>query len=82
MDRGALGIAITDKATAPIAGRAKLVLTCHTQYLTLIDSYVAPFSVANAILNVMAVQRKRAATRALERLEMAWQRMDTYAPTP
>jgi DNA-binding MurR/RpiR family transcriptional regulator len=80
--RGATGIAITDKPTAPIAGHAKLVLTCHTQYLTFIDSYVAPFSVANAILNVMAVQRKRAATRALERLEMAWQRMDVYVPAP
>ncbi len=80
--RGATGIAITDKPTAPIAGHAKLVLTCHTQYLTFIDSYVAPFSVANAILNVMAVQRRRAATRPLERLDTAWQQMNTYVPTP
>lgn len=82
VSRGATGIAITDKLTAPIAGHARLVLTCHTQYLTFIDSYVAPFSVANAILNVMAVQRKRAATRALERLELAWQRTGAYVPTP
>ena len=82
VSRGATGIAITDKPTAPIAGHATLVLTCHTQYLTFVDSYVAPFSVANAILSVMAVKRKRAATRTLERLEAAWHRMDTYVPTP
>ena len=82
VSHGATGIAITDKPTSPIAQRARLVLTCQTRYLTFIDSYVAPFSLANAILTVMAVQRKRSATRALERLEAAWRRMDAYVPTP
>ncbi len=80
--RGATGIAITDKLTSPLAQRAKLTLTCQTRYLTFIDSYVAPFSLANAILTVLAVQRRRTATKTLERLEAAWQRMDTYLSTP
>jgi DNA-binding MurR/RpiR family transcriptional regulator len=76
--RGATGIALTDKPTSPLAPHAALVLMCQTRYLTFIDSYVAPFSLANAILTVLAVQRRRSATRALERIEQAWQRMDTY----
>jgi DNA-binding MurR/RpiR family transcriptional regulator len=76
--RGALGIAITDKATSPLARQARLLLMCQTSYLTFIDSYVAPFSLANAILTVLAVRRRRATTRALERMEEAWAAMSTY----
>ncbi len=78
VSRGATGIAITDKPTSPLARHAELVLMCQTRYLTFIDSYVAPFSLANAILTVLAVQRRRSATRSLGRIEKAWQLMDTY----
>jgi DNA-binding MurR/RpiR family transcriptional regulator len=77
--RGATGIGITDKPTSPLAQHAELVLMCETRYLTFIDSYVAPFSLANAILTVLAVQRRRSATRSLARIEKAWQQMDTYS---
>jgi DNA-binding MurR/RpiR family transcriptional regulator len=76
--RGATGIAITDTPTSPLAGRAKLVLRSQTSYLTFIDSYVAPFSLVNAVLTVLAVQRRRPATRSLERMEEAWRAMNTY----
>jgi DNA-binding MurR/RpiR family transcriptional regulator len=76
--RGATGIALTDRPTSPRAQHTKHVLVCRTPYLTFIDSYVAPFSLANAILSVLAVQRRRAATRSLARMEKAWQLMDTY----
>lgn len=78
VDRGATGIAITDKASSPLTRKAALVLRCQTRYLTFIDSYVAPFSLANAILTVLAVRRGRSATRALSRFEDVWRLMRTY----
>jgi len=80
--RGATGIALTDKPTSPLARNARLVLTCQTRYLTFIDSYVAPFSLANAILTALAVQWRRVAGRSLARMEEAWQEMDTYVSAP
>lgn len=78
VDRGATGIAITDKTSSPLARKAALVLRCQTRYLTFIDSYVAPFSLANAILTVLAVRRGASATRALGRFEDVWRLMHTY----
>ena len=76
--RGATGVAITDKPTSPLTDHAKVILMCRTDYLTFIDSYVAPFSLANAILSVLAVRRRRAATASLARMEEAWEMMSTY----
>ena len=76
--RGATGIAITDKPTSPLAGRAKLVLCSQTSYLTFIDSYVAPLALVNAVLTVLAIRRRRSATRSLSRMEQAWREMKTY----
>lgn len=76
--RGAAGIALTDKVTSPLARRATLILLCQTNYLTFIDSYVAPFSLANAILTVLAVRRRKVATVSLARMEHIWARMNTY----
>ncbi len=76
--RGAAGVAITDKPTSPLTDHAKAILMCRTHYLTFIDSYVAPLSLANAILTVLAVRRRRAATRSLARMEEAWDMMSTY----
>jgi DNA-binding MurR/RpiR family transcriptional regulator len=78
LDRGATGVAITDKATSPMAARAKLILMCQTSYLTFVDSYVAPLSLANAILTVLAVRHRGATTRSLARMERMWLAMDTY----
>lgn len=76
--RGATGIAMTDKPTSPLAARARLILMCRTSYLTFVDSYVAPLSLANAILTVLAVRHRAAATRALGRMERMWLAMKTY----
>lgn len=76
--RGATGIAITDRPTSPLTDHAKVLLMCRTDYLTFIDSYVAPFSLANAVLSVLAVRHRRAATASLARMEEAWSRMGTY----
>lgn len=76
--RGATGIAITDKATSPLARTAAVVLTSQTRYLTFIDSYVAPFSLANAILTVLAARRRPDAMKSLARMEQAWREMHTY----
>lgn len=78
LDRGATGIAITDKATSPLAARARLILLCQTSYLTFVDSFVAPLSLANAILTVLAVHHRGAATRSLARMEQTWAAMHTY----
>ena len=76
--RGATGVALTDKATSPLAARAKLILLSQTSYLTFVDSYVAPLSLVNAILTVMAVRHRGAATRSLGHMERIWVAMNTY----
>jgi DNA-binding MurR/RpiR family transcriptional regulator len=76
--RGATGIALTDKPTSPLARKAAVVLMSQTHYLTFIDSYVAPFSLANAILTVLAVRQRAAATKSLARMEEVWRVMHTY----
>jgi DNA-binding MurR/RpiR family transcriptional regulator len=76
--RGAAGVALTDKATSPLADKAKLILMCQTDYLTFVDSYVAPLSLANAILTVLAVGHGQATTASLGRMEEAWLLMNTY----
>ena len=78
LERGATGVALTDKATSPLAARAKLILLSQTSYLTFVDSFVAPLSLVNAILTVMAVRHRGAATRALGRMERIWVAMNTY----
>lgn len=78
VNRGATGIAITDKATSPLVANARHALMCRTNYLTFIDSYVAPLSLLNAILTVMAVRYRRTALRALKRMEDVWRDTDTY----
>jgi DNA-binding MurR/RpiR family transcriptional regulator len=75
---GATGIAITDKATSPLAHGAAFTLMSHTRYLTFIDSFVGPISVINALLSVVAVRHRRSSVKSLARLERTWTEMKTY----
>jgi DNA-binding MurR/RpiR family transcriptional regulator len=78
LERGARGIALTDKPTSPLAERAAIVLEAQTRLSSFIDSYVAPTAVINALVTLVAAKRRRTVLRALETREADWRRHGTY----
>lgn len=78
LERGARGIAITDKPTSPLGEGAEVVLEAQTRLSSFIDSYVAPTAVINALVTLIAAKRRRKVLRALAAREAEWQRRQTY----
>jgi DNA-binding MurR/RpiR family transcriptional regulator len=78
VEKGARGIALTDKPTSPLATAADVVLEAPTRLGSFIDSFVAPTAVINVLLTLIAAKRRRKVLRALERREQDWRRARTY----
>lgn len=78
VEKGARGIALTDKPTSPLAAPADIVLESPTRLSSFIDSFVAPTAVINVLLTLIAAKRRRKVLRALERREQDWRRSRTY----
>jgi DNA-binding MurR/RpiR family transcriptional regulator len=76
--KGARGIALTDKATSPLAEGAEVVLEAQTRLSSFVDSFVAPTAMLNALVTLVAAKRRRRVLRALTRREADWQRHGTY----
>jgi DNA-binding MurR/RpiR family transcriptional regulator len=76
--KGAVGIAITDKPTSPLAEGAEVVLEAQTRLSSFVESFVAPTALINALLTLIAARRGRRALRALADREADWQRHGTY----
>jgi DNA-binding MurR/RpiR family transcriptional regulator len=75
---GARGIALTDKATSPLADGAAVVLEASNRLSSFIDSYVAPTAVIDVLVTLVAVKRRRTVLRALADREETWRRHRTY----
>jgi DNA-binding MurR/RpiR family transcriptional regulator len=78
--KGATGVAITDKATSPLAEGAAVVLEAQTRLSSFVDSFVAPTALINVLLTLIAARRRRRALRALADREEDWRRHRTYLP--
>jgi len=76
--KGAVGIAITDKPTSPLAEGAAVVLEAQTRLSSFVDSFVAPTALINVLLTLVAARRRRHALRALADREADWRRHGTY----
>lgn len=76
--QGAHAIALTDKATSPLAEAADAVLEAQARLGSFIDSYVAATSVINVLVTLIAAKRRRKALRVLARREEMWRRYGTY----
>lgn len=78
VDKGARGIALTDKSTSPLAASAEIVLEAPTRLSSFIDSFVGPTAVINVLLTLIAAKRRRKVLGALKRREEDWRRYGTY----
>lgn len=77
--RGTTVIALTDSATAPIAGPATHVLTAQSDMASFVDSLAAPLSVINAMLVDVTRRREKEVRARFDRLEHVWDEYDVYA---
>ena len=75
---GAQIIALTDVESAPIARLANHLLCAKSDMVSLVDSLVAPMSLINALIVVLASRRKQEMTDTFEMLEHIWDKYDVY----
>ena len=72
-DSGAEVVAITDSLDAPAAKRANHVLLAKSDMVSVVDSLVAPMSLANALIVAIGQRKKGELSRIFENLEGIWQ---------
>jgi len=77
-ERGAQTLAITDTLMSPIAQPADLTLQVKTSISSYVDSFVAPLSLANALLTAVSLARKQDTADALKEMEDLWTQLDVY----
>ncbi|WP_082235703.1 MurR/RpiR family transcriptional regulator [Halobacillus massiliensis] len=71
-------IAITDNSFSPLLPYADTGLTVSTQMPSFIDSFTAPLSLINALINYVGRAKKDELTERLEQLEETWEKFDTF----
>lgn len=77
-DSGAEVVAITDSLDAPAAKRANHVLLAKSDMVSVVDSLVAPMSLANALIVAIGQRKKGELSRIFENLEGIWQEYEVY----
>ena len=76
--RGARTVVITDKATSPLAQQGDVALVARTDLKSIIESYVAPLSLVNALVTLIASRNPRRSMRRLAELEGRWKEVRLY----
>ena len=75
---GADVVALTDRATSPIAKEADQLLTANSDMASFVDSLVAPLSIINAIIASVTKKKREEITERLKKLEEIWDEYDVY----
>ena len=75
--RGARIVVITDKATSPLALQADISLVGRTNLKSIIESYVAPLSLINSLVTLIASRNPRSMER-LAGFEEMWKELQIY----
>lgn len=75
---GADVVALTDRASSPIAKEADQLLTANSDMASFVDSLVAPLSIINAIIASVARKKRDEITERLKKLEEIWDEYDVY----
>lgn len=78
LERGARGIALTDKLTSPLAEGAEVVLDADTRLSSFIDSAVAPTAMVNVLVTLVAARNRKRVLKALAEREENWQKQRIY----
>lgn len=71
-------VVITDKVTSPPASLGDSVLLAQTSLSSFVESYVAPLSVVNALVTMIAARARRRASQRLANFERLWKEARTY----
>lgn len=76
--RQARTVVITDKATSPLAQEADVTLVGRTNLQSMIESYVAPLSLVNALVTLVASRHRRRSMQRLAEYERLWKEVRVY----
>ncbi|UUZ94160.1 hypothetical protein LJK87_05955 [Paenibacillus sp. P25] len=63
---------------SPLVEYAQISLTASTRIPTIIDSFVAPLSLINALIILVGKAQGEALYERLHQLEQAWDRFDIF----
>ena len=72
-------ISITDSMTSPIAPYASQTLVCRSDMASIVDSFVAPLSILNALIVAVAREMQPNLDDVFDKLERIWDEYDVYA---
>ncbi len=75
---GATVIGVTDSRLSPLGQNCDHVLLTKSDMVSLVDSLVAPLSVANALIVALAAKREQEVTRTFDDLERIWEEYHVY----
>ncbi|MFD2924133.1 MurR/RpiR family transcriptional regulator [Halobacillus naozhouensis] len=76
--QGATTIALTDSLLSPLIPNADIALTASSQLPSFIDSFVAPFSVVNALVAAIGKERMAEVEERLGKFEDIWDELDIF----
>ncbi len=77
-EQGANIIAMTDSKLAPISELSSNVLIVRSNMASFVDSLVAPFSVANALIVSVGMRKKADIKTSFDKLEKIWKEYRIY----
>jgi DNA-binding MurR/RpiR family transcriptional regulator len=77
-EKGADIVAITDSGASPLNEYASHVLVAHSNIASFVDSLVAPFSIINAFIVAIGLQKRQEASENFMELERIWDEYNVY----
>lgn len=75
---GATVVGVTDHRQSPLAQSSDYVLLAKSDMVSLVDSLVAPLSVANALIVALASKREKELAKTFNTLERVWEEYHVY----
>ncbi|MGL5440619.1 MAG: MurR/RpiR family transcriptional regulator [Filifactoraceae bacterium] len=76
--KGAQIVSITDSMIAPIATISEDTIITKSNMASFVDSLVAPFSVANALIVAVGMRKKKDIKNYFDKLEVLWKKYKIY----
>jgi DNA-binding MurR/RpiR family transcriptional regulator len=77
-DKEAMTMALTDTLLSPLIQYAEVSLTAESRMPAIIDSFVAPLSIINALLIYTAKEKQDGFDKRLDTLEEVWAKFDVF----
>jgi DNA-binding MurR/RpiR family transcriptional regulator len=77
-DKEAMTMALTDTLLSPLIQYAEVSLTAESGMPAIIDSFVAPLSIINALLIYTAKEKQDGFDKRLDTLEEVWAKFDVF----